>query len=724
MNKQNEIVLYLENVSLLILGVLFVCLPLFFLTLTTDAFTVPKQLLLAFVVLVCLILFSAKTISEGIVRIRRTPFDLPIFLFTLFALLSAIFAVNRFDSIISFTPLLFAIFAYFTITNLIKTKASISFLLYCLVIGAGIISIVAVFSFFKIYFLPFKAIQFQSFSPLGSLFDQAIYLIAVLPIAVHLALPILKVDSLKALDLKKIFAALFSILIIIGFSITLYQLLKIQAPLLLPFQTGFQTAFAAISQDTTRIATGFFLGSGFGTYATDFTRFKQAAFNLDQNIWSYTFFRSSSFVLELLATTGILGLLSYFFVVFRFFKTDGAKPKIKSNFFYISLLLLLILSFVLPFSFTILAFLFIVLGLFAAEEGTKETSGETQYYDIELKFTTSKNSIFPLSSTQIPYGLYGGVESSKEEKISIGLPVVFFILLVFISGVLGFYVIRYAASDIILKNSIDAANSNNGLETYNNQVSAIGIFPYRDSYFRIYSQTNLALANSLAAQQPKGSSPSAQTQQTIYTLIQQSINAARQAVTISPQTVSNWQNLSSVYRSLIGFGQNAESFAVTSELQAITLDPNNPQGYITLGGIYYQLGQWDDAQRQFQIAVNLKPDYANAYYNLGHALESKEDFTNALIQYQTVKNLLTSTKDKTSLKQINDEITALEQKIGSAKQNINANPQQQTTLQNQPPLGISTPSAKLPAQKPPVEIPAPETTVAPTVSPTNPTPAL
>ena len=335
MRKQNEIVVYLENIALLIFGVFFVAFPLIFATLTTDAFTIPKQLLMAFVVLICLLLFGAKMLSEGGIQLRRTPFDLPLFFFTLFALLSAIFAVNRLDSLISFTPLLFSVLIFFTIINLIKTKPSVIFLIYCLTIGASAVSLISSLSFFKIYFLPYRAIQFASFSPLGSLLDQAIYLFVILLVALYFALPLLKVESLKNIELKRIFAAFFSIIILIGFSITCYQLLTTQKPLILPFRTGFQTAFAAISQDSARIATGFFLGSGFGTYATDFTRFKQAAFNLDQNLWSYTFFRSSSFVLELLATTGILGLLSYLFVIFRFLKADHLKFKPKSNFFYL-----------------------------------------------------------------------------------------------------------------------------------------------------------------------------------------------------------------------------------------------------------------------------------------------------------------------------------------------------------------------------------------------------
>src|SRR6185436_12741599 len=107
--------------------------------------------------------------------------------------------------------------------------------------------------------------------------------------------------------------------------------------------------------------------------------------------------------------------------------------------------------------------------------------------------------------------------------------------------------------------------------------------PYRSDYHRIFSQVNLALANSLAASVPAGSTPSQQVQQNIVALLQQSINSGRNAVTLAPLNSINWQNLSVIYRSLINVGQNADQFSLASVNQAIALDPYNPQLYIQAG---------------------------------------------------------------------------------------------------------------------------------------------
>ena len=207
-------------------------------------------------------------------------------------------------------------------------------------------------------------------------------------------------------------------------------------------------------------------------------------------------------------------------------------------------------------------------------------------------------------------------------------------------------------------------------------------------------------------------------------MIQQSINSARNATSISPQTSANWDNLSSIYRGLIGFGQNADTFSLLASQQSVVLDPNNPQEYINYGGIFYQLGQWDNAIRQFQIAATLKPDFANAYFNLGHALEQKGDYQNALVQYQTVKSLVAN--DKTSAAAIDKDIKNVEAKIGKAPA---ASSQTNATAENQPALQANEPTTQLPTQNPKVKIPSPKITITPTPTPTKsvsttPTPSL
>jgi len=705
MESKQELSSYLNTIPIFLLGLLFFAFPILFTTITTDFFILPKQILLGGVVLVSLSIFVLKMIIEGSVRLRRTFFDLPIILFTLSIFLSSIFALNRFDSLIAFVPFLFAILSFFIIVNIVHDNRSILPLIVPLLLGGVILSLLYIFSFFKTYLIPLIIAQSQTFTPIGSLLDQAIFLGLLLPIALYFTRNPSADEAIGSNTIKSLAFITISIVILIGLLLTVYQLFNPSTPgqrlIILPFDTGFQTAFATISQDTNRFPQGFLFGSGFGTYATDFTRFKLAAFNQNPTLWNLTFVRSSSFILEILATTGILGLLSFIFLLMRLGKAIIGKTTKAINPISVSLVLAIAVLIVLPVGFTIQTLFFILPALFAVFQGLK-SQDHKNFFDIELQLVALKKGLFNFES--LPSFIHFPDQPHQNQKdASRILPYIFGIIIFLIVGILGFFSIRYLLSDLEFQSSLVAASQNKGQETYLKQARAISMFPYRDGYYRIFSQTNLALANSLAASQPKDSSPSATTQQNIYTLIQQSINAGRTATSIAPLTSLNWQNLSSVYRSLIGFGQNAESFAVATQQRAVLLDPNNPQGYIALGGIYYQLGLWENAQTQFQIAVSLKPDFANAHYNLGHALENKNDLNNALAQYQIVKGLVIS--DQNSLKQITSEIETLERKIEGKETAASPGIPPSTV----PPLNLSTPSAQLPPQNPPVEIPPPTT---------------
>ncbi|OGH23338.1 MAG: hypothetical protein A2958_00220 [Candidatus Levybacteria bacterium RIFCSPLOWO2_01_FULL_38_13] len=691
--EKGEIASYLENASIFLLGLLLLIFPVFMLTFTTDAFTLPKQILLGVVAFLVLLLFGVKSIIRGQVIVRRTPFDIPIFIFAAIVLLSSLFAVNKADSLTSFVTLFFVVLSYFAIVNSTKEKNAVFLLITSLLTGASIAGVLETLTFLKIFVLPFPFTKAQTFNSFGSLADQTIYFFMLIPFILYLILPMFQKrkrgleqeavnyeDSLKGKNNTLPFA-LLGIVVAVGLLLTSYLLFKTPAQngglLALPYETGFQTGFAAISQDTGRVFQGFLLGSGYGTYITDFTRFKQPSYNQNQNLWNLTFFRSSSFLLELLATTGILGFLSFIYILSRIFKNRtvlwGMSFAILAAIF-------------LPFSFSSIALFFILLALLSALRGASSKAHSEGFFDVEIQLVTLKKGLIAFDPTP------------GKARNSI-LPVILVAILAVLTGLIGYFGGRYVISDFHFQASLVAASQNKGLETYQRQGKAIGIFPYRDAYYRIFSQTNLALANSLASTQPAGTTPSAQIQQTISTLIQQSINAGRTAVTYSPQTMLNWQNLASIYRSLIGFGQNADQFAILANQQAITLDSNNPQEYINLGGIYYQLGQWDNAIRQFQIAAALKPDLANAYYNLGHALQEKGSLNEAMTQYQTVQGLVA--QDKTNLDKINKEIEDLGKIIESGGTAGGPNPA------TAGPLTVSTPEAQLPPQNPPVKIPPP-----------------
>ena len=184
---RKEIVSYFENMSLFVTGLMLLVFPLIFLSTTTDAFTLPKQIILIGGTTLALILLGLKTIAEGKLRIKNSPFDIPVFLLLFVSLLSAVLSANRADALIAFVPFLFVGLLYFTLVNLIKGERQLLFVLSALTLGAVLSALLTILSFFKIYPLPFEYTHVTFFTTFGSQLDQAIYLALVLPVSGYFA---------------------------------------------------------------------------------------------------------------------------------------------------------------------------------------------------------------------------------------------------------------------------------------------------------------------------------------------------------------------------------------------------------------------------------------------------------------------------------------------------------------------------------------------------------
>lgn len=689
MNKE-ELIPYLKNVSVILISAVLFLFPLFFLTLTTDFFILPKQLFVIFATLALLIVWGLRSVFEKRITFRTTPFNLSLLLFVVAIIVSALLAPDRYDSIFQSTPLVALIVLYFVVINSIWDKASFAFVSSSLILGSALSALISILYYFKIYVLPFPTIQSQYFSPLGAIIQQGLYLLPILILIVVTIVRKLKKRNDLKLDPEFVLMAASGLVIFTGLILVVYQIFFApQKPIILPFQYGFQIALAGLSQDTNRLVQSFLAGSGYGTFITDFTRFKMQSFNQEPNIWNLVFSYSSSYFLELIATTGILGTITFLFLVVKFVKTrtSAISP------LYFAVLASFILSFLLPFTFSAVFLLVMLLALYASY---LYVTGDKRIDNVNVSLVALREGLLSFEEIQ-------NTERARTRKSdSVALPVVVLVVVLLAAGFVAYFSGRLLLSDVKMTESLQAANLNNANKSYDLQRQAIGAFSYRSDYYTIFSRLNLALANSLASSIPANSSPSAQTQQTIIALLQQSINSARASVTIAPNLQSNWLNLSQIYRNLINVGQNAEQFAIVTLQQAIALDPYNPQLYIELGGIYYQLGNYDAAQNQFQIATRLKPDLANAYYNLGHTLEAKNDLNGALQNYLAVRELVKSNKQ--DLARVNSEISALEKKIGQAPA---GNTNVSATNSSQPPLEVNAPQTSLPKQNPPVKISPP-----------------
>ena len=699
---------FISSVATILIAVIYLLFPAFFLTITTDFFTFPKQLLIVFGALALFILWGIKAIAERKVTFLMNPLNIPVLVFTAVIIVSTFFSLSRQDSMLQAVPVILLGVFFFTTVNFIQEKSSFAIVVTCLLIGSAVSTLLSILAYFNIYALPFEAVKNSAFNTHGSPVQYAAFILPLLILCGTSLFNVAKKGKLKSLskDYLHVLQLVAGILFVAGLAIVVYQIaVSPQKPILLPFNHGFQIAFAAISQDSQRLAQSLLVGSGYGSFSNDFTRFINSSFNTFP-FWNLTFSFSSSYILELLATTGVLGLFAFAFIFVNFIRSRAAV----TNPLFLATVAVFALSLLIPFSYSLVFLLFVLLSLFVAHRGIENAKG---FDNIALNFVALKQGLISLSE-----------ENSKKSKENLLLPALLLVVAILSSVYVLFYLtgsgttprkgfVSLAVSDVKFAKSFSPAALRTGTDTYNLETQAITEYPYRSDYYRLFSQINLALAaNIVTAQQ--GKQPSQEVQNNIVGLLQQSINSARQAVTIAPYTSINWQNLGQIYRNLIGVGQNAEQFAVASYNQAITLNPSNPGLRIELGGIYYQLKQWDLAQNQFTVATQLKQDYANAYYNLGHVLEEKGDLQNALLQYQAVRQLVANDKDNAG--KIDTEIVALQDKIGKeAKATTETKqPSEDTT-----PLGVNKPQAEFPEKNPREKIPEPpQAVVTPSESPT------
>lgn len=699
MNENNNgYVEIISSVSTVVVAIIALLLPVVFLTNTTEFFTFPKQILVTSGGFTLLLLYCLKTIVSKKITFVKNPLNLPIFAFGVAILLSSYVSPSAINSLPQVAPVIGAILLFFATVNLVNEKQNLSIIIFSLLIGSLAGALLSTLASFGVYVLPFEPARNEFFNTLGSPIQMIGFLLPL--IIFTLASFLFKYNKLGKEALRKVPVVFYGI-VFLSLSITIglatYQITSAQDdPILLPFEHGFQLSLAQISQDSQRLLPSFLFGSGYGMFSTVFTKFHLPTFNTLQS-WNLTFSFSSSYVLELIATTGILGFLTYLFIIIRFIRSKGrslAKP------LFLSTASLIVLSFILPFTYPLVALLFILLALYIVNLRLKSTSKAVDEVVISL---VTKGGILE-------------VNEANTRKSDMLLPVILTIgsaglviysLFFLISregfGPRGLY--HYVLSDFIFAQSLQPDALSSGQKTYDLQIKAIQTYPYRADFYRIFAQINLALATNLVNSQADAPTVTEEVQQAIIQQLQQAINASRQAVIFAPESSLNWRSLGQIYKNLIGVGQDAEQFAIASYNQAIALEPNNPALRIELGGIYYQLKEFDLAQSQFQVAVNLKPDYANAYYNLGHALEEKGELTVALQQYQIVQQLVQN--DPQSLEIIEEEIRILQERIGketattTLEENLEPTDETDLQLQNQDP--------QFPERDPRETIPGPPT---------------
>lgn len=431
-------------------------------------------------------------------------------------------------------------------------------------------------------------------------------------------------------------------------------------------------------------------GTGPATYLFNFTNYKPIEFNNSQ-YWNLRFNEPFNEYLEALATKGGVGLAALLFFTAIFVSLSlRALNTLKHNHpnfthyliadKYNMLLPALAVSgliFIVLLAFHTATLPMMALGLIIlASFMVVYARQESQQLNLKAKDGGVKTVLLRLANLVSP--LDPQAESLRIET----LPSV--LLTVALAVVLAtfYFGSKFLLADYHHRLALNAVAQNDGITAYNRLIQAERLNPYSDLYRTDLAQTNLALANSIVvAKGPTEASPSgsltAEDTQNIQILIQQAVNEGKSATNLSPRNPINWEILANIYRQISGVAQNAILFALDSYGRAIQNDPLNPILRLNVGGVYYTIKNYDLAIRFFTDAINLKPDYANAYFNLSVALRDKGDLQAASSTAQQTLELITD-KNSQDYKLAESYLTDLKNRIasGSAQQSPITAPEQ------------------------------------------------
>ncbi|MDO8570697.1 MAG: O-antigen ligase family protein [Candidatus Daviesbacteria bacterium] len=734
----SDVTNYLSVIFDFLLITIIVLIPLFFWNQTSEFFETPKFLILTILAGVMLIIWAIRCVVSGKVTLTKTPLDLPLLLFLVVLIISTIFAQSKTIALFGNLPringglLTFVVYIllYFIIVSNVKKIDTVKQVINIL-LGVGILlSILSLLAYAGIKIIPLDFAGSLNFTPTGSNFSTTAILALLLPFPLISLISgkgqdilggISNEFSLNAISQKIIISlilALFAITIVLTGTLATYiaavaaiilvlvtnppisiqkNIIFLVVPVILsvvilfasyvpiggsnnffytqaqnfpkeiqlPFQMSWKISISAFRDNP-------FWGTGPGTYLFNFTNYKPVEFNATK-FWNIRFDQSFNEYLQILGTLGALGLIALLLLTAIFLSSAFKSLTSAQGSLSLSLAIACIVFFVLLFLHASTLILW-VLGI------------------IFLAF-------FMIINKQLTHQVHLGLTSPSERKIDANgetfvqfdiLPMIILVAVVAFVGV-GFYFITYkfALADYHHRQALNSASKGQLLNAYNSLITAEQINPDIDLYRVDLAQTNFAMANLIASSKgPTEASPSGsltdEDKTTIQQLLSQAISEGRNATVLSPRNSANWEVLGSIYRQISGVAQNALSFSLDSYGRAIQNDPLNPGLRLAVGGIYYSAKSYDMAIRFFGDAVNLKPDYANAYFNLAVAYKDKGDLVSAASATQQVVSLLDQNSE--DYKVANQFLEDLKTQIASesAKQQAEAaEAQQGTNLQTE-----------------------------------------
>jgi len=568
--------------------IIFFLFPIIFIPVVIDGFGLGKNIALAVMAFLALILWAIKIITdkEKIIKTNK--------LFWLFLLLVVWSGVTFFrldagskmmslmnpmgmGTVISFFVLFFV---WIQVNNKEENEKQFLFLTISGIL-TGLVSLI-------VFLLPASKFPLSipksnplvsinaTWSLVGSIWaEAALFLFIIFGWVKKLLKKIKEKTEFSAYLIEAVAVAFFSLL----FLLDIYRFIK-AGWLFLDLNSAWVIAVEAFKKHP-------IFGIGIGNFLEAFNSYRPVSFNLTK-FWSGSFSSSSMGILQIWTELGIVGLGLVLYLVAMVWKLRKVPAKFWKTALFLAICLFLPLN---------LVTVFLLLWLLST-----------------------------------------GIVENKERKLILNvgennfnvMPYVVAVLVLVGVGFGGYWTVRIFLGDFYMRESLVAATKNDGSKTYELQIKAIGFNPNLASYRETYSQVNLSLAQTLFNQKDISDTD----KEKASTLIQQAVREAKSAVTLNEKNPEYWYNLAGIYKSLVGVVSDSDvaSWSYQAYQQAVVLDSVNPLYSLDMGGLLYAAGSYESAERAFEQAATVKSDYANAWYNWAYAAK-KQNKLSAAVSY-------------------------------------------------------------------------------------------
>ncbi len=642
-------------------------LPLFFWGFA-NVLNFPKQGLLILFCVLALFLWFLNGVSKGSFKIRFSFLDFLILGFLLVLAISTIFSRWTWgsfwgwpqDTASSFLTISFLAIFYFLIINLFEEKKEIFLLQLFLLASAFFVASIGILQLFGKFFLPFDFTKINSFNTIGTFNSWGVFLAGLVPLAIALifntkgliriilgilALPvflgiiflnywIVWLGILFSMIVFLIFgisrfgkiSPKFLILIMLLFSVSLFfGVFRVSIPGLpttpLEVSPSYKATFNVSYQMIGSSLKDLILGWGPGTFKYGWSKYKSALLN--QTIfWNVRFTKGACEVLEILGERGILGTISFLALIcFSFYL--GFSELLKSKKIggelvfslapFAGLIGLSAIKFLYPGNVSLSFLWWFFLAIFMAELPKREKV---------FTFKPDSRASFLIS---------------------------FVLILIFILGVVLFYFEgqRFLAERKynLSFTSLIAGEQDRAIILIS---EAIRQNQQQEIFWRDLAQIYLGRAQ---AEMLRTDISDEEKTLNVGNFVAGAVNAAKRATEINPENVANWQIRGLIYRSIIGWSQGAFDWALTSYERALELEPTNPFIYVELGRIYIAQANLipgpevttnlEKAEDHIRKAIELKGDYALAYYQQALIYELRGKSEEAITTLEGVKQMAT-----------------------------------------------------------------------------------